>query len=84
MKFIGNLLMVLYVLFRLSNKITTRIILFPKRLFCRIFICPFFKHRWVWLGNGFFGIFAPKKPFRCERCWKGHTGEMDKPFPERF
>lgn len=60
------------------------LIRFPVRLFFRIFVCPFMKHQWVWLGNGFFGFFAPSKPFRCSRCGRGHTGEMSKPMPKRF
>ncbi|TPG93531.1 hypothetical protein EEL32_00300 (plasmid) [Brevibacillus laterosporus] len=60
------------------------IVLLPVRLLSRIFVCPIIKHEWVWLGNGFFGFFAPSKPFRCSRCWKGHSGEMDKLFSKRF
>lgn len=27
-------------------------------------------HDWRWLGNGFFGMFAPKYPLQCKKCAK--------------
>ena len=38
------------------------------RLPIRLTICNLEGHRWKWLGNGFFGLFAPEKDFGCKAC----------------
>jgi hypothetical protein len=38
------------------------------RLPIRITYCTAKGHEWLWLGNGFFGMFAPKKNFKCIKC----------------
>lgn len=47
------------------------------RLPVRLGVCSWYGHDWLWLGNGFFGMFAPSKPFKCIKC--GHkTGHPEK------
>ncbi len=38
------------------------------RLPVRFTYCQAKGHEWLWLGNGFFGMFAPKKNFKCIKC----------------
>jgi hypothetical protein len=51
--------------------VVVRVIKFPIRLT----VCWKKGHEWLWLGNGFFGMFAPKKPLKCIRC--GKLGSWD-------
>jgi hypothetical protein len=34
----------------------------------RFTVCKKNGHDWLWLGNGFFGMFAPKYPLKCTKC----------------
>jgi hypothetical protein len=47
------------------------------RLPVRLLYCSIRGHEWEWLGNGFFGMFAPKKNFKCVKCGfkTGHPEE---------
>lgn len=38
------------------------------RLPIRFTLCYVFDHDWIHHGNGFFGMFAPRRPFECVRC----------------
>jgi hypothetical protein len=43
------------------------------RLPVRFAVCKKKGHDWLWLGNGFFGMVAPKKPLKCLKCGKLST-----------
>lgn len=51
--------------------LATRCLLLP----IRFTDCRMKGHDWFWLGNGFFGFAAPRKPLMCKRCKK--LGDWD-------
>lgn len=68
-EFIEMIFFVVVVGLNLLIGLLTRTIKLPVRLF----VCSRKGHDWRWLGNGFFGMFAPKKPLKCNRCGKLST-----------
>jgi hypothetical protein len=65
---LSGLLNALLFLFLIIISSTVEFIWMILRLPIRLSICKIRGHEWVWLGNGFFGMFAPKKNFKCKIC----------------